>query len=44
VLGEMGIKAELKHNPLGFARKVAITSAVVGVACFLIARRNGRRR
>ncbi|HTH43680.1 MAG TPA: hypothetical protein VL528_01240 [Oxalicibacterium sp.] len=42
VLGEMGIKAELKHNPVGFARKVAVTSAVVGVACFLIARRKRR--
>lgn len=42
VLGEMGMKAEIKYNPAGFARKVAITSAVVGVACFLIAR--NRRR
>ncbi|HEX2605424.1 MAG TPA: hypothetical protein VHL60_12190 [Oxalicibacterium sp.] len=42
VLGEMGMKAEIKYNPAGFARKVAITSAVVGVTCFLIAR--NRRR
>jgi hypothetical protein len=38
VPGEMGIRAEIKYNPVGFARKVAVTSAVVGVACFLIAR------
>jgi hypothetical protein len=43
VLGEMGVKAEIKYNPAGFARKVALTSAVVGVACFLLAR-NRRRR
>lgn len=42
VLSEMGIKAELKHNPVGLARKVAVTSAVVGVACFLLARRRRR--
>ena len=27
---EMGIKAELKHNPKGFARKIAIGAVIVG--------------
>ena len=39
VLGEMGIKAELKHNPAGLAKKVAIAAAVVGTAVYLINRR-----
>lgn len=36
VLGEMGVKAELKHNPAGLAKKVAITAAVVGTAVYLM--------
>ena len=39
VLGEMGIKAELKHNPAGLAKKVAIAAAVVGTAVYLMNRR-----
>ena len=39
VLGEMGIKAEMKHNPAGLARKVAIAAAVVGTAVYLMNRR-----
>lgn len=39
VLGEMGIKAEMKHNPAGLAKKVAITAAVVGTAVYLMKRR-----
>ena len=39
LLGEMGIKAELKHNPAGLAKKVAIAAAVVGTAVYLINRR-----
>jgi hypothetical protein len=42
VLGEMGIKAELKHNPAGLARKAAIATAVVGGVWYLMNRR-GRR-
>lgn len=39
ILGEMGIKAEFRHNPAGLARKVAIGAAVVGAACYLMKRR-----
>ncbi|NNG23464.1 hypothetical protein [Telluria aromaticivorans] len=40
VLGEMGIKAEMKHNPAGLAKKVAIAAAVVGTAVYLMNRRD----
>lgn len=40
VFAEMGIKAELKHNPVGLAKKVAIASAVAGLAYYAIRRRN----
>ena len=40
ILGEMGIKAEMKHNPAGLAKKVAITAAVVGTAVYLMKRRD----
>jgi len=40
VLGEMGIKAELKHNPAGLAKKVAIGAAVIGAAVYLMKRRD----
>lgn len=43
VLAEMGIKAELKHNPVGLAKKVAIGAAVVGAACYLMKRRDRYR-
>lgn len=43
VLGEMGIRAELKHNPAGLAKKAAVTTAVVGVAYYLLKRRNNGR-
>ena len=39
ILGEMGIKAEMKHNPAGLAKKVAIAAAVVGTAVYLMKRR-----
>lgn len=39
VLGEMGIRAELRHNPAGLARKAAVTVAVAGVAWYLLQRR-----
>jgi hypothetical protein len=42
ILGEMGIKAELKHNPAGLARKALIATAVVGTAWYLLGRRHGR--
>lgn len=32
ILAERGIKAEIKYNPKGFAKKVAISSLVVGGA------------
>jgi hypothetical protein len=40
VLAEMGIKAELKHNPAGLAKKVAIGAAVIGAAVYLMKRRD----
>jgi hypothetical protein len=30
VLGEMGIRAELRHNPAGLVRKALIATVVVG--------------
>jgi hypothetical protein len=42
VLGEMGIKAEWKHNPFGLMKKVAIAGAVVGTAVYLANRRKQR--
>ena len=42
VPGEMGLRAELKHNPQGAARKAAALVAVVGVGCWLLSRRGGR--
>lgn len=43
VLGEMGIKAELKHNPAGLAKKALITTAVVGGVWYLLKRRSEDR-
>ena len=40
ILGEIGIKAELKHNPAGLAKKAAIVAAVVGTAVYLMKRRD----
>lgn len=42
VLSEMGIKAELKHNPAGLAKKALIATAIVGGACYLMQRRRDR--
>jgi hypothetical protein len=41
VLGEMGIRAELRHNPAGLVRKALIAGAVVGG---IMALRNRHRR
>jgi hypothetical protein len=43
ILGEMGIKAELKHNPAGLAKKALITTAVVGGVWYLLKRRGEDR-
>ncbi len=43
IFAEMGIKAELKHNPAGLARKAAIASALIGVGYYLM-KRKGRGR
>lgn len=42
VLSEMGIKAELKHNPAGLAKKALIGTAVVGGVWYLMHRRHKR--
>jgi hypothetical protein len=42
VLGEMGIKAEWKHNPAGLVKKVAIATAVLGTAVYLMKGRKQR--
>jgi hypothetical protein len=39
VLGEMGIRSELRHNPAGLVRKALITAAVVGGVMALMKRR-----
>ena len=44
VFGEMGWKAELKHNPAGLAKKAAVASGVVVVAYWLLKRRRGAPR
>lgn len=31
ILGEMGIKAEIRHNPVGFAAKVLIVGGILGI-------------
>jgi hypothetical protein len=41
VLAEMGIRSELRHNPVGLVRKALITAAVVGG---IMALRNRRTR
>ena len=41
VLGEMGIRSELRHNPAGLVRKALIATAVVGG---IMALRNRRKR
>ena len=41
VLGEMGIRAELKHNPQGLVKKAAVAAAVLGVGYYLFKRRRG---
>lgn len=43
ILGEMGIKSELKHNPAGLAKKVAVAAAVVGAVVYLKNRRTHDR-
>jgi hypothetical protein len=42
VLGEMGIRAELKHNPQGLVKKAAVTAAVLGIGYYLLSRRRSR--
>jgi hypothetical protein len=42
VLGEMGIRAEWRHNPQGLVKKAAIATAVVGAAWYLMRRPNKR--
>ena len=42
ILGEMGIKAELKHNPAGLVKKAVVATAVVGAAVYLMNRRKDR--
>ncbi len=43
VLGEMGIKAEWQHNPVGLVKKAAVATAVVGIAYYLLQRRGATR-
>lgn len=40
VLGEMGIRSELRHNPAGLVRKALVTAAVVGGVMALLKRRD----
>jgi hypothetical protein len=40
VLGEMGIRSELRYNPAGLVRKALVTTAVVGGIMVLLKRRS----
>jgi hypothetical protein len=40
VLGEMGIRSELRYNPAGLVRKALVTAAVVGGVMALLKRRD----
>ena len=40
VLGEMGIRSELRHNPAGLVRKALVTAVVVGGVMALLKRRD----
>jgi len=42
IFAEMGIRAEWQHNKAGLVRKVVVASAVAGLACYLLKRRNAR--
>lgn len=42
-LGEMGIKAEWEHNPVGLVKKAAVATAVVGIGYYLLTRRHAER-
>ena len=42
IFAEMGIRAELRHNPMGLARKAAVAGALVGIGYYLIRRRPAR--
>jgi hypothetical protein len=44
IFAEMGIKAEMKHNPAGLARKALVAGAVLGVGYYLFSRRGGNQR
>lgn len=43
VLGEMGIKAEWKHNPVGLVKKAAVVTAVASIGYYLLKRRDSQR-
>lgn len=44
IFNEMGARAELRHNPAGFATKALVTTAILGGAYYLFRRRSERRR
>ncbi|CAN5346783.1 hypothetical protein BH11PSE11_BH11PSE11_33190 [soil metagenome] len=43
IFSEMGARAELKHNPARFARKVAVAGAILGAGYYLMRRRKMNR-
>ncbi|GAB3431144.1 hypothetical protein [Massilia solisilvae] len=43
VLGEMGIRAEMRHNPAGLVKKAAIVTALAGATWYLMSSRRSRR-
>lgn len=43
IFGEMGMRAEIKHNPVRMAQKVLIASAAIGLGCYLIGRKRRRK-
>jgi hypothetical protein len=42
IFAEMGMRAEWQHNRAGLVRKVAVGTALAGVAYYLLRRRNAR--
>jgi hypothetical protein len=43
IFAEKGMKAELKHNPKGFAKRMLVTVAVASIAYAILSKKSKRR-